>query len=73
MYVLCMYVCIYVYINLSINVSMYLVMIPLDFTEKGFTSVNFGMLGLGDIVLPGEYVHVTNYTITKTSFSNYCY
>lgn len=31
-------------------------MIPLDFTEKGFTSVNFGMLGLGDIVLPGLFI-----------------
>ena len=29
------------------------VMIPLDLTENGVAAANFGMLGLGDIVIPG--------------------
>ena len=28
-------------------------MIPLDLTESGLAAANFGMLGLGDIVIPG--------------------
>ena len=30
------------------------VMVPLDLPEKGLEASNFGMLGLGDIVIPGK-------------------
>lgn len=30
-------------------------MVPLDLPEKGLAASNFGMLGLGDIVIPGKY------------------
>ena len=30
-------------------------MVPLDLTENGISTTNFGMLGLGDIVVPGNY------------------
>ena len=29
-------------------------MVPLDLPEKGLEASNFGMLGLGDIVIPGK-------------------
>ncbi len=32
------------------------VMFPMDLLEKGLTASNFGMLGLGDIVVPGLYI-----------------
>lgn len=32
------------------------VMFPMDLLEKGFAANNFGMLGLGDIVIPGMHL-----------------
>lgn len=32
------------------------VMFPMDLLEKGLFADNFGMLGLGDIVVPGIYI-----------------
>ena len=45
-----------------------IVMIPLDLTEKGIFASNFGMLGLGDIVIPGAvmlfcYLQAITYTV----------
>lgn len=31
----------------------------MDLLEKGLAAKNFGMLGLGDIVVPGEWSAVT--------------
>ena len=36
-----------------VSLCVCVVMIPLDLTEKGIFASNFGMLGLGDIVIPG--------------------
>ena len=33
-----------------------LVMFPMDLLEKGVAASNFGMLGLGDIVVPGLFI-----------------
>lgn len=30
---------------------------PMDILEKGLQAKNFGMLGLGDIVIPGKWPH----------------
>ena len=32
------------------------VVFPMDLLEKGLLAKNFGMLGLGDIVVPGIYI-----------------
>ncbi len=31
-------------------------MFPMDILEKGLAAQNFGMLGLGDIVVPGLFI-----------------
>ena len=33
----------------------FLVIFPMDILEKGFWASNFAMLGLGDIVVPGQF------------------
>lgn len=35
------------------------VVFPMDFLELGINGTNFSLLGLGDIVLPGNYDHYT--------------
>ena len=37
----------------------YIVVFPMDFLELGIYGTNFSLLGLGDIVLPGNYGHCT--------------
>lgn len=48
--------------------TMILVVFPMDFLEHGIYGSNFSMLGLGDIVLPGN--HFVNLT-TMSQLSNY--
>lgn len=36
-------------------ISHYVVVFPMDFLELGIHGTNFSLLGLGDIVLPGNY------------------
>lgn len=33
---------------------------PMDLLEKGLAAKNFGMLGLGDIVVPGKFLLAYN-------------
>ena len=40
--------------HIHILVCVCAVMFPMDILEKGLEANNFGMLGLGDIVIPGE-------------------
>ena len=40
--------------HIHIPVFICAVMFPMDILEKGLEANNFGMLGLGDIVIPGE-------------------
>ena len=34
--------------------DLFAVIFPMDLLEKGLSASNFAMLGLGDIVIPGE-------------------
>ncbi len=45
-----------------------IVMIPLDLTEKGIFASNFGMLGLGDIVIPGAVMLIC----LSAGYNMYC-
>lgn len=45
----------HVIVFILLSLLLELVMVPLDLPEKGLAASNFGMLGLGDIVIPGKY------------------
>ena len=42
-----------------INEFLVVVVFPMDFLELGIYGTNFSLLGLGDIVLPGNYGYCT--------------
>ncbi len=41
------------------NAFLFVVVFPMDFLEHGIYGKNFAMLGLGDIVIPGELLDDT--------------
>ena len=61
----------YVYVplvRLKLLYCSFAVIFPMDLLEKGLSASNFAMLGLGDIVIPGEFKKKKKKNITVGVF-----
>jgi len=51
------------FVTESMSIS-FAVIFPMDLLEKGLSASNFAMLGLGDIVIPGELLGMLEKCLT---------